>query len=113
MELKVCHEEGYVLAATVGPIDDSAKELFREWLHPLVGQKGTKLVLDLSQSKTVNSNGIGQLVQLAVNANTNGTRIILSACSPFVAVVFDRSKLNKFFEMADSVPDAVRRILNG
>jgi anti-anti-sigma factor len=113
MELEVSHEEGYVLAATVGPIDDSAKELFREWLHPLVGQKGTKLVLDLSQSKSVNSNGIGQLVQLAVNANTNSSRIILSACAPFVAVVFDRSKLNKFFEMADSVSDAIRRILNG
>jgi anti-anti-sigma factor len=113
MELKVCHEEGYVLAATVGPIDDSAKDLFRELLHPLVGQRGTKLVLDLSQSKFINSNGIGQLVQLTVNANTNGSRIILSACSPFVAVVFGRSKLNNFFEMADNVPDAIRRILNG
>lgn len=113
MELKVSQEDGYVLAATVGPIDDSAKELFKELLHPLVGQRGTKLVLDLSQSKFINSNGIGQLVALAVNANTNGSRIILSACSPFVAVVLDRSKLNTFFAMADSVPEAIRLILNG
>jgi hypothetical protein len=52
MELKVSHEEGYVLAATVGTVDDAARELFRESLHPLVGQSGTNLVLDLSQSKT-------------------------------------------------------------
>jgi len=35
----------------------------------------------------------------------------LAACSPFIAMVLDRSKLNRFFEIADSVPDAIRRLL--
>lgn len=108
MELNLSHEEGYVLAATVGAIDDSAQYVFRKYLHPLVEQSGTKILLDLSQSKSINSNGIGQLVSLAVHANTTGCRVILAACSPFVAVIFDRSKLTKFFEMAESVPDAIR-----
>jgi len=111
MELKISHEEGYILAATVGPIDDSARDQFKELLYPLMGQNGTRLVLDLSQSKFINSLGIGQLVSLAVHANTNGSRIILSACTPFVAVVLDRSKLNRFFEIADSIPEAIRSVL--
>ena len=113
MELRVCHEEGYVLAATVGPIDDSTKELFRKLLHPLVGQRGTRLVLDLSQSTFITSNGIAQLVSLVVHANTNGSRVSLAACTPFIAVVLERSKLNTFFEIADSVPEAIRMVLNG
>jgi|SRR5271157_4339223 len=111
MELKVSHEDGYVLATTVGAVDDAARELFRESLHPLVGQSGTNVVLDLSQSNFVNSNGIGQLVSLATHANTSGSRVILAACSPFISEVLNRCKLNRFFEMADSVPDAICRVL--
>jgi len=111
MELNLSHEEGYVLAATSGPIDDTAKELFREYLHPLVGQSGTKVVLDLSRSNFITSTGIGQLVSVVAHANTNGSRIVLAACAPFVSVVLDRCKLNRFLEMAGGVPEAVRLLL--
>ena len=111
MELKVSHEEGYVLAATVGAANDSAKEPFRELLHPLVGHRGTSVVLDLSRSAYIDSNGIAQLVSLVTHANSSGSRVVLAACSPFISEVLDRCKLNKFFEMAESVPDAIRQVL--
>jgi len=112
MELKISHEEGYVLAATVGTVDEAAREPFRELLHPLIGQRGTRIVLDLSQSNFINSNGIAHLVSLVTHANTSGSRVILAACSPFISEVLNRCKLNRFFEMADSVPDAIRRVLD-
>ncbi len=112
MELKVSHEDGYVLAATEGPIDDSVGNCFKELLHPLVGQRGTRLVLDLSQSKFINSTGIGQLVLLVTHANTAGSHIVLAACSPFVAVVMETTKLNTFFRIADSVPEAIQTVLD-
>ena len=111
MELKVSHEEGYVLAATTGSVDDAARQLFRESLHPLVGQSGTNVVLDLSQSNYITSDGIGQLISLVAHANTNGSRVVLASCSPFISVVLERCKLNRFFEMADSVPEAIRLVL--
>jgi anti-anti-sigma factor len=110
MELKVSHNEGYVLATTAGTIDDDARALFRKSLHPLVGQSGTNLVLDLSQSNLINSDGIGQLVSVVAHANTSGSRVVLAACSPFISEVLDRNKLNTFFEMADSVQEAIRRV---
>ena len=112
MELKVSHEPGYVLASTTGSVDDSAAELFREYLHPLVGQSGTKLVIDLSGSNFITSPGLGQLVSLVVHANTSSSRIVLAGSTPFVSVVFNRSKLTQFFELAGSASDAIRRILN-
>ncbi len=111
MELKVSHEEGYVLAATLGTVDDTARELFKESLHPLVGQSGTKLVLDLSQSSYIDSDGVGQLVSVVIHANASGSRVVLAACTPFISEVLDRSKLNTFFKMADSVPCAIRLVL--
>ena len=112
MELRVSREEGYVLACASGSIDDSAGDLFRKYLHPLVGQHGTKLVLDLSQAKRVNSAGLSHLVMLATNANTHSIRVVLAACSPFISVVLNRSKLDQFFETAESVREAVVRILD-
>ena len=111
MELKVSHEEGYVLATTVGIVDDAARELFRESLHPLVRQSGTNVVLDLSRSNFIDSSGIGQLVAVVTHANSSGSRIVLAACSPFIAEVLNRTKLNRFFETADSVAEAIRRVL--
>ncbi len=110
MELKVSHESGYVLATTEGSIDDSAEALFHEYLHPLVGQKGTKLVLDLSKSNFITSKGLGQLVSLAAHANMNSSKVVVAACTAFVSVVFDRSKLNLFLTIAATVPDAIRLV---
>lgn len=112
MELNVSHEVGYVWAATTGKVDESAKPLFDEYLHPLVAERGTKVVLDLSQSNFITSNGIGQLVSLATHANTAGSRVVLAACSPFIAITLDRCKLNRFFDMAPSVAEAVGQLLD-
>jgi len=111
MDLKVSCEEGYVLAAATGAVDESAKPLFDEQLHHLVGQRGAKLVLDLSGSNFITSSGIGQLVSLAAHANANGSRVILAACSPFIAMALERGKLDRFFDMAESVPDAIKQVL--
>ena len=107
MELDVSHEPGYVLATARGFVDDSAGELFREHLHPLVGQPGTTLVLDLSGAKRINSAGLSYLVMLATNANTNSSRVVLAAPSSFIAVVLNRSKLDQFFEIAPTVSEAI------
>jgi anti-anti-sigma factor len=110
MELQVSHESGYVLARTLGPIDESAEKTFREQLFSLVGETGKKLVLDLSQSKQISSQGIGQLVALVAYANSHSNRVILAACSPFISVVLSRCKLDKFFEISATVAEAVQAI---
>jgi len=111
IELTVSHEAGCVLARTSGRIDEWAAGPFREQLYPLVGQSGTQVVLDLSQSNFISSHGIAQLVTLVAHANTNGSRVILAACSPFVSIVLERCKLNTFFEIAPSVADGIRMAL--
>ncbi len=107
MELKISHEEGYVLVRCEGPIDDSAKPLFSEYVRPLLTAQGTKFVLDLSEANYITSAGIGNLVALAADANLHGSRVILAACSSFVTIVLARSKLDRFFETAASVAEAI------
>jgi anti-anti-sigma factor len=109
MELTVTHHKGYVLAKTEGPLDEHSRSAFREQLHPLVGKTRTRLILDLSGSPRINSPGIGNLVALVADANTQGSRVTMCGLTPFVAGVMSVTKLDSYFEIAPDVEAAVRR----
>ncbi len=110
MKVKLTKHDGYTLAETEGPLDDDAREAFREHLHPIVGERGGKLLIDLSQSTRVNSQGLGHLVTLVVHANTNSSRVVLCSPPPFVDMVFTVSKLNTFFNVAPTRDEAATRL---
>lgn len=104
MQLTLTHGDDHTLAQTTGPIDESAREAFREALHPIVAQPGSKLIIDLTNSPRINSQGVSNLVTLVAHANTSGSRVILRNVPPFIAVVFSVTRLDQFFEIAPSEP---------
>jgi anti-anti-sigma factor len=110
MELTVTRHDGYVVARSSGNLDDSTREPFREQLHPLFATKGTRLIVDLSGSPRVNSAGIGNLVALVADANTNDSHVILSQPQPYVSMVISVTRLDRFFEITTSVEDAISRL---
>jgi anti-anti-sigma factor len=110
MELKLSHEEGYVLAKTTGPIDETAEPLFREYLHPLVSQSGTRLIVEISASPRINSPGIAQLVKLVCDANARGSRIVFVSPAPFVASVLNVTHLDRFFKLAKNLSQAIETV---
>jgi anti-anti-sigma factor len=108
MDLRITPEADYVLAETLGPLDESAREHFREKLHPLVGKSGTRLVIDLSGSPRINSAGVGNLVALVADANTQGSRVVLCAPAPFVVGVLSVTKLDQYFSLAATRDEAIQ-----
>ena len=111
MELTVTHQEGYVVVQTDGPIDRSAGDLFREYVHPLIGQGGTRVVVDLSGSPRINSEGISVLTLLVADANTNKSRVVFASPSPFVGNVLAVTRLIAFFDVEVSVAAAIENVI--
>lgn len=111
MELTIRQEEGYLVATTSGSIDASADQLFRDQLHPLVREPGTKLILDITDSNYLSSPGISALVLLVTDANTCDSRVVLASPSSFVANVLHVTKLDCFFTTAESLEDAVKLLV--
>jgi anti-anti-sigma factor len=109
MELKLTSRDGFPVASTRGAIDESARESFREHLHPLVGKKGTRLIVDLSGSPRINSAGIGNLVALTADANTNESRVVLCSPQPYVSMVISITKLDRFFIIAPDFDAALAK----
>jgi anti-anti-sigma factor len=109
MEVNVTRHDGYVVARVGGNLDETAREPFREHLHPLFAAKGTRLIVDLTESTRVNSAGIGNLVALVADANTNDSRVILCGMQPYVSMVISVTKLDRFFEIAQDLDEAIAR----
>jgi anti-anti-sigma factor len=107
MDLKVFRHDDYVVARLGGNLDETARDPFREHLHPLFATKGTNLIVDLSDSPRVNSAGIGNLVALVADANTNDSRVILCSLQPYVSMVISVTKLDRFFEIAADLDEAI------
>jgi len=107
MDVTLSARDGFTVATTKGVLDDTAKEPFREKLHPLVGEKGTKLIVDLSGSPRVNSAGIGNMVALNADANTNGSHVVFCNLQPYVSMVISVTKLDKFFNITADLDTAV------
>src|SRR6188472_4413472 len=107
MDLTLGTKDGFTVATTSGNLDDSARDAFREKLHPLVGQKGTRLIVDLSGSPRVNSPGIGNMVALTADANTNDSRVVFCNIQPYVSMVISVTKLDKFFSIVPDLDAAV------
>ncbi len=113
LEISMSSKDGITVATTKGNLDESAREAFREKLHPLVGQKGTQLIVDLSGSERVNSAGIGNLVALTADANTNDSRVVFCNMKPYVSMVISVTKLDKYFLLAKDVDAAVNALRSG
>ena len=109
MELTLDLEEGIPVAHTAGPLDETSRAVFRERLHPLVGKAGGRLVLDLAGSPRINSPGIGSLVALTADANTNDSLVVLCNLQPYVAMVVRVTKLDRYFVLEPDLPAAVAR----
>jgi anti-sigma B factor antagonist len=69
-----------------------------------------RVVLDLSHVAFIGSLGIGDLVRIATQANTQGGHVVLAALTPFVDGVLKTTKLDRFFDVALTVEDAVARM---
>jgi anti-anti-sigma factor len=108
LEITLSSKDGMTVAATKGNLDESARDAFREKLHPVVGQKGARLIVDLSGSDRVNSAGIGNLVALTADANTNDSRVVFCNLRPYVSMVIGVTKLDKYFNVAADVDAAAK-----
>jgi anti-sigma B factor antagonist len=76
----------------------------------LLGEGGARLVIDLAHVNYVSSAGLGQLVRVAAHANSQGVRLLLCNLTPFVQQVLTSTGLDKFFNVASSLDDALARL---
>ena len=110
MEISVQHESGYVLVKLQGNFDSSETAKLRQELLPIVQSQGANMLVDLSGLAYVMSEGLGQFVNLVVEARKTSSHIVFFSPTPLVETVIRASNLNKVFTMADTHEEAVEAL---
>jgi len=77
-----------------------------EWLN----ERGDRIVIDLGGLAHLSSAGIGALVRITAQANTQEQTVALAGPTPLVAGVFAATRLDRFFTVYPSVAAAVEKL---
>ena len=76
----------------------------------LLTSPGNRVVLDLGDVPFMNSAGLGTLVRIVAQANTQECRVVLANLSPFIAGAMNTTQLDRFFEIYATTEDATRKL---
>ncbi|MCD4656588.1 MAG: STAS domain-containing protein [Planctomycetes bacterium] len=104
---------GSVLVSMSGAIDASTVITFQTNLENLQLNGISKFILNMEGIRYVNSTGLGSLVRLADQLESDGGGFALVKIHPKVKVVFDMLGLNAFFKIFNSEEEAISFFSNG
>lgn len=107
MMIEVRHQGRVGIVRLIGPSQAGDEADLAAAVGSLLEGQGTRLVIDLSGLPFINSSVLGALVRVTAQANIQESRIILAAPSEFVRGLLQTTHLDRFFEVAASVADAV------
>jgi len=110
MEISVQHESDYVLVKLQGNFDSSEVTKLRNELLPIVQNESTNMLVDLSGLAYVMSEGLGQFVNLVVEARKTSSRVVFFSPTPLVDTVIKTSNLNKLFKMTATREEAIETL---
>ncbi|MHC4660413.1 MAG: STAS domain-containing protein [Planctomycetota bacterium] len=107
---EVAGDYSMAVAAIAGSIDANTVGAFQKELEAARQKGKTRLILDLSEVKYVNSTGLGSLVKEQDLFKTGGGGIVLLKVPAKVKIVIEMLGLHTFFDMCDSLQEAIGAI---
>lgn len=101
------HNEILVLK-TIGYINNIAGERIVEEFSKNYGETMKKVVMDLEESKVVNSIGISYLIDIIEKLNQTGGKLVFTNLDPTIEKTFNIMGIFQFAEKADSIDSALK-----
>ena len=101
MEITVRRESRLVIVDMVGEIDLNAVARIRDTLGDLTKAASPQIVVNLAGATYIDSSGLGVLMGARRDALKGGGRLALCGMTKDVRMVFELTRLNKFFEIYD------------
>lgn len=110
MEISIQNESEYILVKLQGSFDSSETARAKEQLVQMVQGESTKLLVDLSGLNYVMSEGLGQFVNLVVEARKTSSRVVFFSPTTLVDTVIRASNLNKVLTLTSTRDEAIEEL---
>jgi anti-anti-sigma factor len=79
-------------------------------VNELLDGIGDSLVIDLGEMPAVNSAGIGAIVRIQAQANTQEQTVLFAGPTPIVRGVFQATRLDKFLRIYSTREEAIQAV---
>lgn len=90
-----------------GEIREADEEGFVKTVTDRVDRPGARVVLDMAEITYVTSSGLGAMVRVTAQANTQRAKVVIASPSAFVNGVLEITALNRYFDVYPTVDEAV------
>ena len=100
--------DGWAVLTVHGEVDIATAPVLRERLHALLGEGQSHLVIDLDDVGFLDSTALGVLVGTLKRSRTDGGDVRLVCTQPRIRKVLEITRLDKSFELYETVDDAVK-----
>jgi stage II sporulation protein AA (anti-sigma F factor antagonist) len=102
---------GVLIIAIKGQIRISTQSEFREFFNRLVEENSSSsVILNMAGIGSINSAGIGMIVDSFRKFRENGGRLVLCSLMTDIAKLFEVTKLDRFIDIYPSEEDAILKI---
>lgn len=109
MEIAVRREPRLVIVDMVGEIDVNAVARIRDTLDDLTKTASAQILVNLARATYIDSSGLGILMAARREALKGGGQLAICGMTKDVRMVFELTRLNKFFEIYDDEATARSR----
>jgi anti-sigma B factor antagonist len=108
--VQVTDRDEWALLTVHGEVDIATAPVLRERLHALLGDGRSQLIIDLDDVGLLDSTALGVLVGGLKRSRTEGGDVRLVCTQPRIRRVLEITRLDKSFELYESVDDAVKGV---
>ena len=108
LQIETRQEAGGVVVKARGEVTVFSSPALRESLRKIADARPPRLVLDLSETRYVDSSGVATLVEALQTIQRYRGRLILAGMNPRVRGVFEIARLDSIFVTAASVEEALQ-----
>mgnify|MGYP000688406729 CR=1 FL=1 len=102
MSFKISEQEGITLVEVDGELTVGNRERFKQVVLDRVSAGDRKFLVDFGESSYIDSTGLGSLVSLSRKIREAGGRLRLTGLNEDLRTLFELTKLDTVFEIADT-----------
>ncbi|MFW6039640.1 MAG: STAS domain-containing protein [Gemmatimonadota bacterium] len=102
MSFEISDAEGVTLVRVDGELTVGNRERFKQVVLQRVSKGDRKFVMDFADSSYIDSTGLGSLVSLSRKIREAGGRLRLAGLNEDLRTLFELTKLDTVFDIADS-----------
>lgn len=112
MQLSVRTQNSVKILALSGRFDTTAAQTVHKWIDEAASIPPARVVVNMSEVEFVDSTGLSTLVQGMKRSQQNNGNLHLCGLQQPVRLIFELTRLDRFFEIYPIEEDAINAFVN-